>query len=102
MVIRYGLLLSCLLIGGLWLGGSGVLHAAAAEMSPILTVLPKDAIPAILHPSFVPAQHAQVAPDTAMIGVVFNGTAHAYAALLLNAHEIVNDVVGGEPVATTW
>jgi hypothetical protein len=37
-----------------------------------------------------------------MIGVVVNGDAHAYAAMLLNAHEIVNDVVGGEPVATTW
>ncbi len=102
MVTWYGLLVTCLLVGGLWLGGSGVLHAAAAEMSPILTVLPKDAIPAILHPRFVPAPHAQVAPDTAMIGVVVNGDAHAYAAMLLNMHEIVNDVVGGEPVATTW
>jgi hypothetical protein len=101
-VTRYGLLVSCLLVGGLWLGSPGVLHAAAEEHSPILTVLPKDAIPAILHPSFVPAQHAQVAPDTAMIGVVVNGDAHAYAAMLLNAHEVVNDVVGGEPVATTW
>ena len=78
MVIRYGLLLSCLLVGGLWLGGPGILHAAAEEMSPILTVLPKDAIPAILHPSFVLAQHAQVAPDTVMIGVVVNDDAHAY------------------------
>ena len=102
MVTRYGLLLYGLLVGGLWLGSPGVLHAAEEEISPILTVLPKDAIPAILHPSFVPAQHAQVAPDTAMIGVVFNGDAHAYAAMLLNAHEIVNDVVGGEHVATTW
>ena len=38
----------------------------------------------------------------AMIGVAFNGEVHAYAAVLLNAHEIVNDVVGGEHVATTW
>jgi hypothetical protein len=102
MVTRYGLLLYGLLVGGLWLGSPGSLRAAAERNSPILTVLPKDAIPAILHPSFVPAQQAQVAPDTAMIGVVVNGDAHAYAALLLNAHEIVNDVVGGEPVATTW
>src|SRR5262249_46970774 len=100
MVIRHGFVY-CLLVGGLWLGSPGVLHTADGN-SPILTVLPKDAIPAILHPSFVPAQHAQVAPDTAMIGVVVNGDAHAYAAMLLNAHEIVNDVVGGELVATTW
>ena len=102
MVTRYDLLLACLLVGGLWLEGPGILHTAAEGNSPILTVLPKDAIPAILHPRFVPAQHAQAAPDTAMIGVVFNGDAHVYAAMLLNAHEIVNDVVGGEPVATTW
>ena len=101
MVTRHGLWY-CLLIVGVWLGSHGMMHAAAEEISPILTVLPKDAIPAILHPTFVPAQQAQVAPDTAMIGVVVKGDAHAYAAVLLNAHEIVNDVVGGEPVATTW
>ena len=48
MVIRYGLLLSCLLVGGLWLDSPEILHATAEEMSPILTVLPKDAIPAEL------------------------------------------------------
>jgi hypothetical protein len=91
-----------LLVGVVWLLSQGVIYAADEEGSTILTVLPTDAIPAILHPTFVPAQHAQVAPDAAMIGVVFNGDAHAYAAVLLNAHEIVNDVVGGEHVATTW
>lgn len=101
IVTRHGLLY-CLLVVGAWLGSHGIMHAADEGSSPILTVLPKDAIPAILHPTFVPAQHAQVAPDAAMIGVMFNGDAHAYAAVLLNAHEIVNDVVGGEPIATTW
>ncbi len=65
-----------------------MMYAADEEGSAILTVLPTDAIPAILHPTFVPAQHAQVAPDVAMIGVVFNGEAHAYAAVLLNAPEM--------------
>jgi hypothetical protein len=101
MVTRYGLW-SGLLVVGMWLGSHGIMQAAEGGRSEILTVLPKDAIPAILHPTFVPAPQAQVAPDTAMIGVVLQGDAHAYAAVLLNAHEIVNDVVGGEPVATTW
>ncbi len=95
-------LLYCLLLGGVWLLSPGVMDAVDEVGSTIHMVLPKDAIPALLHPIFVPAQQAQVAPDTAMIGVLLQGDAHAYAAVLLNAHEIVNDVVGGEPVATTW
>jgi hypothetical protein len=101
MVTRHGLRY-CLLVGVVWLLSQGITYAADEEGSAILTVLPTDAIPAILHPTFVTAQQAQVAPDVAMIGVVFNGDAHAYAAVLLNAHEIVNDVVGGQHVATTW
>ena len=101
MVTRRSLL-CCLCMGGVWLLGYGVRLAAGDTASEIHTVLPKDAIPAILHPTLLPAPPAQVAADTAMIGVVFNGEAHAYAAVLLNAHEIVNDAVGGEKVATTW
>ena len=89
MVTRHGLRY-CLLVGVVWLLSPGMMYGADEEGSAILTVLPTDAIPAILHPTFVPAQHARVAPDVAMIGVVFNGEAHAYAAVLLNAHEIVN------------
>ncbi len=95
MVTRHSLLY-CLFVGVVWLLSPGVMHAADEEGSTILTVLPKDAIPAILHPTFVPAQQARVAPEASMIGVVVNGEAHAYSAVLLNAHEIVNDVGGGE------
>jgi len=95
-------LLGAVIIGGILLVSQGKSHATEDVASTIYSVLPKDAIAAILHPTFVPAEQAQVAPDTAMIGVVFGGEAHAYAAVLLNAHEIVNDVVGGENIATTW
>lgn len=98
---RHQTLLSALILGGLTLLGQGP-DAASAERPAIITVLPVDAIPAILQPTFVPASQARVAPETAMIGVVLQGEAHAYAAWLLNAHEIVNDVVGGEAIATTW
>lgn len=90
-----------LLLGGLALLGQRP-GAASTARPAIMTVLPVDAIPAILQPTFVPAAQARVAPETAMIGVVLQGEAHAYAAWLLNAHEIVNDVVGGEAIATTW
>ena len=87
------------LAGGLWV----VAAAAASEDAPVIhTVLPKDAISAILKPEFVPATEAQVEDTAAMIGVVFNQDAHAYSAVLLNTHEIVNDTVGGRQIATTW
>ena len=69
---------------------------------PIRTLLPFDAIPAITDPQFVPANAAELEPDAPVIGVTFNGESHAYSLYLLNGHEIVNDVVGGQKIATTW
>ena len=68
----------------------------------ILTVLPYDAIPAILNPEFVSANKAKLADNSPVIGVDFNGESHAYSIHLLNGHEIVNDEVGGVKIATTW
>ena len=69
---------------------------------PIRTLLPFDAIPAITEPQFVSANAAKLDPDAPVIGVTFNGESHAYSLYLLNGHEIVNDVVGGLNIATTW
>ncbi|MYE89492.1 DUF3179 domain-containing protein [Candidatus Poribacteria bacterium] len=68
----------------------------------ILTVLPYDAIPAILNPEFVSANKAKLADNSPVIGVSFNGESRAYSIHLLNGHEIVNDEVGGVKIATTW
>jgi len=68
----------------------------------ILTVLPYDAIPAILNPDFVSATKAKLADDSPVIGVSFNGESRAYSIHLLNGHEIVNDEVGSIKIATTW
>lgn len=76
--------------------------SAAKDIQTIHTVLPKDAIAAILKPEFVTAATAQVEDEATMIGVVFNQDAHAYSTVLLNGHEIVNDTVGGRQIATTW
>ena len=40
--------------------------------------------------------------DDLVIGLVLDGDARAYPVRLLSSHEIVNDVVGGRPVAVTW
>ncbi|MXY99179.1 DUF3179 domain-containing protein [Candidatus Poribacteria bacterium] len=68
----------------------------------IRTLLPFDAIPAITDPQFVPAGAAKLDADAPVIGVTLNGENHAYSLYLLNGHEIVNDVVGGQNIATTW
>jgi hypothetical protein len=70
----------------------------------IVTLLPRDGIPAIDKPEFLDATQAdeEYAPDELVIGVEFNGEARAYSIPLLSSHEIVNDTVGGEKIAVTW
>ena len=70
----------------------------------IITLLPKDAIPSIDSPRFysVLEADAEYEPDEVVMGVEFNGEARAYPIGLLSSHEIVNDMVGGRPIAVTW
>lgn len=70
----------------------------------IVTLLGFDAIRAILEPEFVDAAQADewLDDDVPVIGVSINGDSRAYTVPMLSVHEIVNDVVGGEPVAVTW
>ena len=78
--------------------------ATAADYSDdaIRTLLPFDAIPAITNPQFVSAREAKLDAEAPVIGVTFNDESHAYSLYLLNGHEIVNDIVGGQKIATTW
>ena len=41
-------------------------------------------------------------PSERVIGVSVNGEHRAYSLNLLSRHEIVNDIVGGKPIAVTW
>ena len=70
----------------------------------ITSVLPKDAIPAIFDPDFLPADTAnlQYRDTDLVIGVSIDGDHRAYHVAYLSAREIVNDVVGGKPIAVTW
>lgn len=65
-------------------------------------VLPPGVIPAIKGPQFVPVSAAKVKPRSPMILVTHNSETHVYSMYLLDGHEIVNDMFGAEPVATTW
>ena len=70
----------------------------------IITILARDGIPAILDPVFDPRIEAmaQMEPSERVIGVSINGDHRAYPLNLLSRHEIVNDTVGGKPIAVTW
>jgi hypothetical protein len=65
----------------------------------VQSVLPKDAIPSIDDPSF--GREFFGDPDDEVI-VVDGDPPRAYPVRVLSYHEIVNDVVDGQPVAVTW
>ncbi len=71
----------------------------------IITLLPKDGIAAIFDPKFVTAEQAsecQLRPGDQILGVSINGELRAYGTAFLSNREIVNDTVGGRPIAVTW
>ncbi len=69
----------------------------------IQTILAEDAIPAITHPRYLAAGGASdIRDDEDVIGLAIGGDARAFPVATLSAHEIVNDVIGGQAVAVTW
>lgn len=64
---------------------------------------PRDGIPALLDPKFVPAAEAGfLKPDDRVLGFVHRGEARAYPIRILSWHELVNDRVGGVPALVSW
>lgn len=65
--------------------------------------VPKDGIRSIDAPVFGAAADLQgLAGTEPVIGLIVNGEAKAYPLQILTRHEIVNDVIGGVPVAVTF
>jgi hypothetical protein len=62
----------------------------------------RDGIPSIDRPKFVSAQEAGLENGDLVLGLEISGDARAYPLDILVWHEIVNDNVGGEPVAVTY
>jgi hypothetical protein len=65
---------------------------------------PQDGIPSIDNPKFQSVQEAdEILEDSELVlGLNINGDIRAYPLQILVWHEIVNDVVGGKPVAITY
>ena len=85
------------------------LERISIDLNEVVTLLPPDAIPAILPErardimvSAAEAETTGIDPSVQVLGVEINGDSRAYPIPYLSAHEIVNDTVGGRQIAVTW
>ncbi len=74
----------------------------APQKDPIVQLLDRDAIPAIRQPGFVAADKAKLDDAEKVLGVAIGSEARAYPLIDLDAHEVVDDLVGGKSIAATW
>lgn len=77
----------------------------AVGLAEIRSVIGKDRIPAIDRPKFVPVAEVLsmgLGQQEPVISLSISGDARAYPLRVLTWHEIVNDTVGGTPVAVTY
>ncbi len=62
-----------------------------------------DGIPDLRNPrALAPDEADYMEPDDRVFGLHINGESKAYPLRVVNAHEMVNDTVGGEPVSLMW
>lgn len=83
---------------------SDVFPEPLIDLSQVTSVLPPDQIPSIDQPQFVSVDEADeyLEDDEPVVIVDIGGDVRAYPVQILIWHEIVNDVVGGQPVAVTY
>jgi hypothetical protein len=63
----------------------------------------RDCIPSIDKPKYLSVDEAtHIADDELVITLSYNGEFRAYPSRILDHHEIVNDSIGGDPLAITW
>ena len=62
-----------------------------------------DGIPDLRNPKTLTVAEAEyMNPDDRVFGVSINGEQRAYPLRIINAHEMANDIVGGEPISVMW
>ena len=63
----------------------------------------KDGIPDLKNPPHLPPDRADyLNREDRVFGVSINGEHRAYPLRVMNAHEMANDVLGGEPFALAY
>ncbi len=92
-----------LLISFVFLAGFNTDNAIVPQSEILSGGPPKDGIPAILKPKFVdPGNAAYLEDSDDVIGLKIGNETKAYPIKILNWHEVVNDTIGGVPVAVTF
>ena len=82
--------------------------ALSGEIDPTEIVwggVRKDGIPDLQNPPLLSpeeAEQAYIRAEDRVFGVSINGEHRAYPLRVVNAHEMANDVVGGEPIALAY
>ena len=62
-----------------------------------------DGIPDLRDPKMIsPADATYLGSDERVFGLSVNGDHRAYPLRIANAHEMINDTVGGEPLSLSW
>ena len=87
------------------IGASRPIHLESRSTTlQLVDVLSRDSIPAIDNPAFLSSGEASahLSGDEFVIGLSIGDEQKAYPTAYLSSYEIVNDVVGGVPVAVTW
>jgi len=108
--LRIEILLFIIILAGtlLPLGSNAILMAEEKHIIPLEQIVsggpPPDGIPSIDSPKFISANDGDkfLADSDKVVGININGDIRAYPLQILVWHEIVNDNVGGIPVAITY
>ena len=95
---------AALLVSSLLTAGCAGSVDALVDGDPIIRVLRKNAIRSIGRPQMVPAAEVdgELVDHEPILGVHDGQRARAYPLWYLDAHEIVNDMLGDVPIAATW
>jgi hypothetical protein len=88
------------------------LDSATVPRELIVRAMSTDGVHTLTEPASMPAAAVAafneaergklLVPDDRVVGLAIHGEARAYPLRLLRWHEVVNDTVGGEPVAVTY
>ena len=81
----------------------GIAHSRVNLAEVVWGGVRLDGIPPLEHaPYILPEEADYLLPDDRVFGVSINGENRAYPLRVMNAHELANDTLGGEPISLVY